>query len=81
MVHKSGSMRGAGAQVPVSTRPQYLPEPNEWLHEFCWYGSDQKNPRRKVSYTFRFIKLRDIRDQTYFDVRDVRTADDALLTV
>ncbi len=60
---------------------QYMPEPNEWLHEFVWHGADEKNPRRKLPYALRFNKLRVIPDQTYFDVVDVRTADDALLTV
>ncbi|MEM6551107.1 MAG: hypothetical protein AAF750_03040 [Planctomycetota bacterium] len=59
----------------------YMPEPNEWLHEFVWHGSDKKQPRRKVPYALRFRKLRVIPDQTYVDVEDVRTADDALLTV
>ncbi len=60
---------------------QYMPEPDEWLHEFVWHGSDPKNPRKKIPYALRFTKLRVIPDQTYVDVRDVRTADDALLTV
>ena len=60
---------------------QYMPEPYEWLHEFVWHGSDKKNPRRKVPHALRFTQLRVIPDQTYVDVRDVRTADDALLTV
>ncbi len=59
----------------------YMPEPEEWLHEFVWHGSDKKNPRKKVPYALRFTKLRVIPDQTYIDVKDVRTADDALLTV
>ncbi len=60
---------------------QYMPEPDEWLHEFVWHGSDPKRPRKKVPYALRFNKLRVIPDQTYVDVEDVRTADDALLTV
>ena len=60
---------------------QYMPEPNEWLHEFTWHGSDPKHPRRKVPYALRFKKLRVIPDQTYFDIADVRTADDALIVV
>lgn len=60
---------------------QYMPAPNEWLHVFSWHGSDSKNPRRKVPHALTFNKLRVIPDQTYFDVRDVRSADDALMTV
>lgn len=60
---------------------RYMPEPNEWLHQFSWHGSDKKNPRKKVPRALAFHKLRVIPDQTYADVLDVRTADDALLTV
>ncbi|MAE66673.1 MAG: hypothetical protein CMJ18_20585 [Phycisphaeraceae bacterium] len=60
---------------------QYMPEPEEWLHDFVWHGADKKNPRRKVPYALKFSRLRVIPDQTYVDVTDVRTVDDALLTV
>jgi hypothetical protein len=59
----------------------YVPEANEWLHEFCWHGADPVNPKRKIPRALQFTKLRVIPDQMYFDVRDVRTADDALLLV
>jgi hypothetical protein len=59
----------------------YVPEANEWLHEFCWHGADPVNPKRKIPRALQFTKLRVIPDQMYFDVRDVRTADDALLVV
>lgn len=60
---------------------QYVPEANEWLHRFCWHGADPINPKRKLPGALQFTKLRVIPDQMYFDVRDVRTADDALLVV
>lgn len=60
---------------------QYVPEADEWLHEFRWHGADPRDPTRKVPRALRFTKLRVIPDQMYFDVRDVRTADDALLIV
>jgi hypothetical protein len=60
---------------------QYVPQENEWLHEFCWHGADPVNPHRKVPRALQFTKLRVIPDQMYFDVRDVRTVDDALLLV
>ncbi|WP_432799620.1 hypothetical protein [Poriferisphaera sp. WC338] len=60
---------------------QYMPEPNEWLHRFSWHGADPNNPKRKKPSALAFTKLRVIPDQMYFDVQDVRTADDALLTV
>ncbi len=59
----------------------YVPEANEWLHQFRWHGADPNNTRRKVPRALRFTKLRVIPDQMYFDVEDVRTADDALLIV
>ena len=76
--------RGEGDEVArrVLRGPaHYMPEPDEWLHDFVWHGSDKKNPRKKVPYALRFSKLRVIPDQTYVDIDDVRTADDALLTV
>ncbi len=60
---------------------QYVPEANEWLHQFCWHGADPNDPKHKIPQALRFTKLRVIPDQMYFDVEDVRTADDALLVV
>jgi hypothetical protein len=60
---------------------QYVPQANEWLHEFRWHGSDPKNPTRKIPRGLQFKKLRVIPDQMYFDVSEVRTADDALLEI
>ena len=45
----------------------------------AWRGP--KNPNRKLPRALQFKKLRIIPDQMYFDVSDVRTADDALLEV
>jgi len=60
---------------------QYVPQADEWLHEFSWHGADPKNPNRKLPRALQFTKLRVIPDQMYFDVPNVRTADDALLVV
>lgn len=60
---------------------QYVPAPNEWLHQFQWHGADPQDPRQKIPRGLCFTKLRTIPDQMYFDVQDVRTADDALLVV
>ena len=73
-----------GEQDQVSRRivrgpALFMPASNEWLHEFSWHGSDAKGV--KVPRALRFAKLRVIPDQMYFDVADVRTADDALLIV
>lgn len=59
----------------------FMPTADEWLHEFCWHGADPDRPDRKIPRGLRFTKLRVIPDQMYFDVADVRTSDDALLTV
>ncbi len=59
----------------------YVPSENEWLHRFSWHGADPNNQRRKKPSVLNFSKLRVIPDQMYFDVEEVRTADDALLTV
>ena len=59
----------------------FVPDEHEWLHDFRWHGADPKNPERKVPRALRFEKLRIIPDQMYFDVPEVRTADDALLVV
>jgi regulator of protease activity HflC (stomatin/prohibitin superfamily) len=58
--------------------------PSEWTHEFCWHGNASNDPDhvgRKVKGAIRFTKLRACPDQTYFDVENVRTKDDALVTV
>lgn len=59
----------------------FVPTPEEWVHEFSWHGSDPKHGNRKVPSALRFSKLRVIPDQMYFDVENVRTADDALLVI
>ena len=59
----------------------FVPQEDEWLHEFRWHGADSKNPRHKIPRALRFKKLRVIPDQTYHLVDDVRTADDALLSL
>ncbi len=59
----------------------HVPSENEWVHEFRWHGADPKDPRKKIPRALQFTKFRTIPDQMYFDVEDVRTADDALLIV
>ena len=59
----------------------FVPAANEWLHQFSWHGADPDDPTQKIPSALRFQKLRVIPDQMYFDVEDVRTSDDALLTV
>jgi hypothetical protein len=59
----------------------FVPTENEWLHQFSWHGADPKRPNRKIPRALRFVKLWVIPDQMYFDVEEVRTADDALLVI
>ncbi len=59
----------------------FVPTENEWLHEFRWHGAHPKKPEQKIPRALKFKKLRVIPDQMYHLVEDVRTADDALLTV
>ncbi|MEM9082061.1 MAG: hypothetical protein AAGB34_00585 [Planctomycetota bacterium] len=59
----------------------YVPQPGEWVHEFSWHGTSTINKRLKEPHALKFTKLRVIPDQTYVYVPDVRTSDDALLTL
>jgi hypothetical protein len=60
----------------------FVPAPGEWLHTFTWHGSDGGSIGvRKIAKGLVFQKLWLMPDQMYHDVTDVRTADDAVLTV
>eukprot|EP00931_Biecheleriopsis_adriatica_P086808 TRINITY_DN61392_c0_g1_i1.p1 TRINITY_DN61392_c0_g1~~TRINITY_DN61392_c0_g1_i1.p1 ORF type:complete len:485 (-),score=96.00 TRINITY_DN61392_c0_g1_i1:340-1794(-) len=63
----------------------YVPSGLEWLHTFVWHGTVQETLKKPVQLKMpgllRFQKLRLTPDQIYFDVPNVRTRDDALLTV
>ncbi len=60
---------------------RYVPGPTEWLHEFSWHGADPNRQDVKIPHALQFTKLRVIPDQMYFDVANVRTADDALVVI
>jgi len=60
----------------------FVPAPGEWLHTFTWHGSDGGSTgEKKVAKGLVFQKLWLMPDQMYHDVTDVRTADDAVLTI
>jgi len=68
----------------------FIPDSFEWLHEFSWHGSmkaDGKGSKTgfagdvKVPHALKFSVLRCMPDSMYLSVRDVRTVDDANLTV
>jgi hypothetical protein len=60
----------------------FLPRPGEWLHTFVWHASEGGSQGvRKIPKGLVFQKLWLMPDQMYHDVTDVRTADDAVLTI
>lgn len=73
--------------APVSRRivngpTLFAPAPGEWLHTFTWHGADGGSAgEKKVAKGLIFQKLWMMPDQMYHDVTDVRTADDAVLTI
>jgi hypothetical protein len=77
------SRADAGVSRRVVVGPTlFVPAPGEWLHTFTWHGSDGGSTgTAKVAKGLVFQKLWLMPDQMYHDVPDVRTADDAVLTV
>ncbi len=60
----------------------FVPAPGEWMHTFTWHGSDGGSQgQKKVAKGLIFQKLWLMPDQMYHDVAEVRTADDAVLTI
>jgi hypothetical protein len=60
----------------------FVPQPGEWLHTFSWHASrGGSRGVQKVPNALVFQKLWLMPDQMYHDVADVRTADDAVLTI
>jgi hypothetical protein len=69
----------------------FIPMANEWLHRFSWHGSVVPGKSKgsitgspndtKEAHAVEFTKLRQLPDQMYYTVRDLRTSDDALLTL
>jgi hypothetical protein len=69
----------------------FIPESNEWLHRYSWHGTRIAGQSKgsitgepndtKVAHAVEFTKLRQLPDQMYYTVRDLRSSDDALLTL
>lgn len=59
----------------------FMPMANEWLHSFSWHGTDPQNKTRLIPNSKHFERLQIIPDQFYYNVDEVRTADDALIRV
>jgi len=60
---------------------RYVPKPGEWIHEFNWHGEDPSNKTRKIKGALKFKLLRIIADQMYYNIPEVRTRDDTMITV
>jgi hypothetical protein len=60
----------------------FIPAPGEWLHTFSWHASKGGSQgAQKLPHALVFQKLWLMPDQMYHDVVEVRTADDAVLTI
>lgn len=59
----------------------FVPDAEEWLHEFKWHGTDPDNKARMVPGLDKFQQLSVIPEHFYYNVRDVRTNDDTMITV
>lgn len=81
LVVYSRDKEGTVARRIIHGPTLYMPRPSEWVHEFVWHGTDRNNKTTKKPGALTFTKLRVIPDQFYYNVTDVRTKDDALLTV
>jgi len=69
----------------------FIPAAEEWVHEFSWHGSLSERTGKgsktgspgdeKVPHALTFTKLRCMPDQMYMSVKNVRTTDDAQVTI
>ncbi|ESP00219.1 hypothetical protein LOTGIDRAFT_238660 [Lottia gigantea] len=59
----------------------FVPQAEEWLHEFKWHGSDPENKARLIAKGSVFSQLQNIPGHFYYDVREVRTIDDTMIIV
>lgn len=59
----------------------FVPEAEEWLHQFKWHGCDSTDKTRMIPGYRIFEQLAVIPDQFYYNVKEVRTVDDTMITV
>lgn len=77
-----GEKNGITQRRIVHGPTKFVPEPDEWLHQFSWHASREGSKGvEKQPNGLQFHKLWMMPDQMYHDVRDVRTADDAVLII
>jgi len=69
---------GAVTRRIASGPATFVPGASEWLHTFSWHGTVGG---QKVPGALEFQKLWLLPDQMYHDVAEVRTADDAVITI
>jgi hypothetical protein len=82
VVYSRGEGPGAVTRRIVYGPALFVPNPGEWLHTFSWHASKGGSRGvQKVANALVFQKLWLLPDQMYHDVFDVRTADDAVLTI
>jgi regulator of protease activity HflC (stomatin/prohibitin superfamily) len=79
VVYSEGESGGEVTRRIVYGPATFVPKPGEWLHSFSWHGASPDG--RKIPNAMVFQKLWLMPDQMYHDVSDVRTADDAPLTI
>jgi hypothetical protein len=68
-------------RIIVHGPTMHIPKSGEWIHEFSWHGVVDHNKCALAPNARRFTKLPLIADQFYYNIRDVRTADEALLQI
>jgi len=81
--------KGTVVRKVVTGPAVFIPDANEWVHTFSWHGSISHGKGsktgspgdEKVPHALEFQKLRCMPDQMYYSVRDVRTCDDAQITI
>lgn len=82
VVYSKSEETGAIARRIEYGPAQFVPAPGQWLHTFSWHGSKGGSQGvSKVANALVFQKLWLMPDQMYHDVHDVRTADDAVLSI
>ncbi len=82
VVYSHDEESGAVSRRVVDGPAAFVPEPGEWLHTFSWHGAKGGHlGYQKVPNGLVFQKLWFLPDQMYHDVPDVRTSDDAVLTI
>lgn len=89
---KPTETRGANSDVVrriVCGPVVFVPQHNEWLHEFSWHGTliegkgsiTGHHNDRKTPHAVNFSRIRLHADHMYYTSRDVRSRDDAVLDV